>query len=309
MVLTVAAIGLGPATAGAEPKPTAKELKRQLAELEKKVDKLILTYNGKRVALQKAQRAERKARERLRDAEEAYQAAARQVSDMVSLRYQSNGLALPNAFLGQNPADAAVLEHLATQRTAALAGYAKARDEREQAAAEAKRLTDRIRRQADEVAAERRRAEKLIDRIKDRLDRLVPAAPGRRAGGGFAPELPSGSDNITPRTRLVRNLINERFPTGFPTGCFRADGGGGEHPLGRACDFMLSSGGAMPAPEKVALGHEIAEFLIKNGNRLGVKYVIYRQRIYNMSNPGWRPMENRGSITANHFDHVHVSML
>ena len=132
MVLTVAAIGLGPATAGAEPKPTAKELKRQLAELEKKVDKLILTYNGKRVALQKAQRAERKARERLRDAEEAYQAAARQVSDMVSLRYQSNGLALPNAFLGQNPADAAVLEHLATQRTAALAGYAKARDEREQ---------------------------------------------------------------------------------------------------------------------------------------------------------------------------------
>src|SRR5690606_22354842 len=144
----------------------AKELKRQLAELEKKVDKLILTYNGKRVALQKAQRAERKARERLRDAEEAYQAAARQVSDMVSLRYQSNGLALPNAFLGQNPADAAVLEHLATQRTAALAGYAKARDEREQAAAEAKRLTDRIRRQADEVAAERRRAEKLIDRIK-----------------------------------------------------------------------------------------------------------------------------------------------
>jgi len=303
------AIGLGPATAGAEPKPTAKELKRQLAELEKKVDKLILTYNGKRVALQRAQRAEKTARERLRDAEQTYQAAARQVSDLANLRYQSGALALPNAFMGQNLSDAAVLEHLAAQRTAALAGYARARDERKKAAAEAARLTDQIRRQADEVADERKRAEKLIDQIKDRLDRLVPAAPGRRAGGGFAPELPSGSDNITPRTRLVRNLINERFPTGFPTGCFRADGGGGEHPLGRACDFMLSSGGAMPTPEKVALGNEIAEFLIKNGGRLGVKYVIYRQRIYNMSTPGWRPMEDRGSITANHFDHVHVSML
>jgi len=308
IVLTMVAVALGPSAAGADPQPTKQELKRQLADLEKKVDKLILAYNRKRVELQEAQRAEKAARERLREAEEVYRAAARQVSDMASLRYQTNGLDLPNAILGQDLGDAAVLEQLAAQRAAQLAGFARIRDEHKKAGDEASRLIERIRRQSEDVAEERRKAEKLIDRIKDRLDRLLPPVPGRRSGGGFAPELPGGSDNITPRTRLMREEIKERFPTGFPVGCFRHDSNG-EHPLGRACDFMLSSGGAMPSADKIALGHEIAEWAIKNGGRIGVKYVIYRQRIYNLSNPGWRPMANRGGITANHFDHVHVSML
>ncbi|MFO7252997.1 MAG: hypothetical protein DIU60_019835 [Actinomycetes bacterium] len=307
--LAIAAIVLGPAAAAAEPKPTAAELRRELAELEKRADRLIRTYNGKRVALQRAQDEERAARERLRAAEEAYRTAARQVGDLANLRYQSGGLELPNGMFGQDLGQAAVLEYLAAQRAAELGRYARTRDERRAAAEQAARLTERIRRQAAEVNAERRRAERLIAQIKQRLDRLVPLAPGRLPGGGFAPELPGGPDNITPRTRLMRDLVNERFPTGFPTGCFRAGNDGGEHPLGRACDFMLSSGGAMPSPDKVALGHRIAEFVIENGRKLGVKYVIYRQRIYHMSNPGWRPMADRGSVTANHFDHVHVSML
>jgi hypothetical protein len=33
--------------------------------------------------------------------------------------------------------------------------------------------------------------------------------------------------------------------------------------------------------------------------------VIWRQRIN--SGTGWRAMEDRGSITQNHYDHVHVS--
>ncbi|MCV7097646.1 hypothetical protein H7H99_21600, partial [Mycobacterium kubicae] len=40
---------------------------------------------------------------------------------------------------------------------------------------------------------------------------------------------------------------------------------------------------------------------------LGVTYVIWQQR-YNDGN-GWSTMENRGSPTANHMDHVHVSFL
>jgi hypothetical protein len=39
-------------------------------------------------------------------------------------------------------------------------------------------------------------------------------------------------------------------------------------------------------------------------------YIIYRQRIWDvrMASSGWVPMENRGSITANHYDHVHSSV-
>jgi len=71
---------------------------------------------------------------------------------------------------------------------------------------------------------------------------------------------------------------------------------------------MLSSGGTMPSREQLALGDRIAEWAIANANKLGVKYVIYKQRIYNMSFPGWRAMADRGSITQNHWDHVHISM-
>jgi hypothetical protein len=43
---------------------------------------------------------------------------------------------------------------------------------------------------------------------------------------------------------------------------------------------------------------------------LGVSYVIYPQQIWSVerSGEGWRPMASRGSITANHYDHVHVSV-
>ncbi len=315
---------LGPALPGsAEPKPTEKELKAQLATLRHQVDSLIATYNAKRVALRDAQKREKAARERLRSADSAYVAAQRQVVRLASLNYQSTGLDLPALMAGPGGGGAgiggldgaAVLEQMAAERAAELDAYAEARDARRAAAREAAKLTKDIREQADDVKARRERAERLIERIKDRLDRLappapkqrpVPTAPGKRAGG-WAPELPSGSDNITQRTRLIREEIKKRFPLKFPIGCFRA-GSSGEHPLGRACDYMLSSGGTMPSADQVRLGHEIAAWAIANANRLGVKYVIYRQRIYNIGAPGWRAMEDRGGITANHFDHVHISM-
>jgi hypothetical protein len=39
-----------------------------------------------------------------------------------------------------------------------------------------------------------------------------------------------------------------------------------------------------------------------------VKYIIWRQRIWYPSSGTWRGMADRGSATANHYDHVHVSV-
>ncbi len=72
--------------------------------------------------------------------------------------------------------------------------------------------------------------------------------------------------------------------------------GDGDHGAGLALDFMTSDS---------ARGDAIAEFVLANQRRFGVTYVIWRQR-YN-DGSGWRYMENRGSPTANHYDHVHVS--
>lgn len=72
-----------------------------------------------------------------------------------------------------------------------------------------------------------------------------------------------------------------------------------DHPLGLALDFMTMS--------NTALGDRIASYLQANSARLLVKYLIWKQRINDGA--AWKLMEDRGSITANHFDHVHTSFL
>jgi hypothetical protein len=74
----------------------------------------------------------------------------------------------------------------------------------------------------------------------------------------------------------------------------------GEHSSGRALDIMVSD---------VGLGTAIAEFLRAHASELHLYDVIWRQHIWTpeRAGEGWRSMSSRGSATANHFDHVHVS--
>ncbi len=75
----------------------------------------------------------------------------------------------------------------------------------------------------------------------------------------------------------------------------------GEHSSGRAIDIMVSD---------VELGTAIAEFLRTHASELHLYDVIWRQRIWTpvRASEGWRSMPSRGSATANHYDHVHVSV-
>ena len=70
-----------------------------------------------------------------------------------------------------------------------------------------------------------------------------------------------------------------------------------EHPLGRALDFMVSDD----------RGTGLANEVVRLNQDLDAMYVIWRQKINSFDGRGWRPMEDRGSPTANHLDHVHVS--
>lgn len=71
--------------------------------------------------------------------------------------------------------------------------------------------------------------------------------------------------------------------------------GASDHPSGLALDLMVDRDP----------GEQLAEYAVENMDRLGISYVIYRQRINTGS--GWEAMEDRGGVTANHMDHVHVS--
>ncbi len=68
-----------------------------------------------------------------------------------------------------------------------------------------------------------------------------------------------------------------------------------DHPAGLALDFMVD-------PE---VGDALAEYVVAHQAEFGVTYVIWEQRVN--SGSGWSLMEDRGSPTANHMDHVHVS--
>ena len=53
-------------------------------------------------------------------------------------------------------------------------------------------------------------------------------------------------------------------------------------------------------------GWEISRYLQNNAGSLGITYLIYEQQIWMAGDnaSAWKFMEDRGSVTANHYDHV-----
>lgn len=297
----------------AEPQPSEKTLRQELVKLEKQADILIEEYGRKRNALQRAQKAERAANERLRQAESDHEQLRDAVRLLATQRYQAGGItaftasvggADPDVFLSQST----LTQQLLDEQAARLQRFLEVRNALKYAEDTARNRTEELRSALQETDTDKRRVQSIIRKLKERLDQLIPIS-GKGPGGTWLRQLPSGPDNITERMRVVRDQIKQQFAVPFGIGCYR-QGGDGEHPLGRACDFMLSSGGTMPSPEEAQRGYDIADWAVKNASRLGIMYIIYRQRIWNsrLAAAGWRSMSDRGGITANHFDHPHISV-
>ncbi|MFG1946873.1 coiled-coil domain-containing protein [Nonomuraea sp. NPDC048826] len=301
-----------PPSALADPKPTVKQLEKELADLQKESDKLIEDYYHGRRDQQQAEKAEKAASEKLAEAQAVFDRQATELRAMAVSQYMNGGsenMALLTGIedRGVQIRRLALTQHLIDEQQATLAGFAQVRDRHRQAQQEAEARRDELAASVQDLDGRRKKAERTIGKIRDKIDQLHEV-PGRRSDGTFVPQLPDGADNITPRMRLVRNLIEKRFGTGPGIGCYRPIQDGGQHPLGRACDFMLSRGGAFPSPAEVQRGHEIAAWAIKNARRFGIMYIIYRQRIWHVRTGAWRVMTDRGGTTANHYDHPHISV-
>ncbi len=124
---------------------------------------------------------------------------------------------------------------------------------------------------------------------------------GGSGGGVSGGACASGSgveSGLRSNTIKVHRAVCNRFPQVSSYGGTR--GGGGNHGAGLALDIMISGG----------TGWDIANYVRANASRLGVTEVIYSQKIWTTqrSGEGWRGMSDRGSTTANHYDHVHVSV-
>ncbi|MDK7749815.1 ligand-binding protein SH3 [Brevibacterium sp. UMB10442] len=138
---------------------------------------------------------------------------------------------------------------------------------------------------------------------------------GSAAGSGAGDSVDPGSSNkpvsgepcsvsssieggLTSNAISAYRAVCANFPQVKSYGGRRNDPGS-DHNSGQAVDAMIRG----------QVGDEITSFLIKNRQQLNIKYVIWEQKIY-APYTGWkgRPMENRGNDTANHFDHVHISV-
>ena len=128
----------------------------------------------------------------------------------------------------------------------------------------------------------------------------APAAPD------YANIAATKSENagLQPQTAAFKEEVAKLY--GITSFSGYRPGDPGDHGKGLAIDFMV--------PVSSALGDQVAEYAIQNMASRGISYVIWKQRFYapfpSKYGPAytWNPMPDRGSVTENHYDHVHVSM-
>jgi hypothetical protein len=157
------------------------------------------------------------------------------------------------------------------------------------------------------------------DYVADKMPKPEPVTTGSSgssasSGGGAAPAAPTGGGGVTsapcPDGSATESGLTPSAVTLFRSVCnafpalssYGGYDGHGEHSSGRAIDFMINGDSA--------LGQAVADWARAHAGELNLYDVIWAQHIWTpvRSSEGWRSMPDRGSSTANHFDHVHISV-
>lgn len=109
--------------------------------------------------------------------------------------------------------------------------------------------------------------------------------------------------HLQPQAEAFRQDVASKFGL-TDIGGYR-EGDPQDHGKGLAVDVMVPVGSEV--------GNQVAQYAVDNISNAGISYVIYRQQFYapvdNIYGPAntWNQMPDRGSVTENHYDHVHVS--
>ncbi|MDR1768614.1 MAG: hypothetical protein LBR32_09365 [Propionibacteriaceae bacterium] len=145
-----------------------------------------------------------------------------------------------------------------------------------------------------------------------------PLPPASMADGGLAVDANLGykpqktcSPTAKPGTKALLDLLIQTWggsSWGISRSC--ASGGTSEHKEGRALDWHMDVNNAS---EKARVEQALEWMTANNGEvayRLGIMYIMWDQRIWSIyyQEMGWRTFSDRGSYTANHKDHVHISL-
>lgn len=108
-------------------------------------------------------------------------------------------------------------------------------------------------------------------------------------------------------TVMIGRTVNIKWDDVKEVGGYRPYDPYPDHPSGRAADIMMPNGGS---GSDVQLGNEIARYFQKHAKEYGIYYMLWRQKMWKAGDPvgAWTSVSDRGSPTANHMDHVHITV-
>ncbi|WP_041782997.1 hypothetical protein [Mycolicibacterium chubuense] len=127
--------------------------------------------------------------------------------------------------------------------------------------------------------------------------RALRRSPDAALPAGVAPE-----SGLQVKTILAARAVSAMFPEIQNIGGVRPDALRW-HPDGLAIDVMIPN---YSSDEGIQLGNLIASYALQNADRFGLDDVIWRQTYYPAHGTP-HPMADRGSDTANHYNHVHIA--
>ena len=292
------------------------------ATLRQKLEEAAQGYYDAKSLLTASQKRQAAITKRLREAELSLVRLNAEITTIASARYKGSQLGvLSGLFTGEGTTEtllqgAAIADYLVWRDDEQLRLYREARDESQH---QKELLAAEIaiqQKQLGELDKQKRAAEKALASVGGMVTAgysgPVPAAqPAPRNADGSWPKQscsindPTTGGCLTPR---MFHTLNEARLAGFlrHVSCWRSQGWG-EHPRGRACDFMATSGGAATGSDKT-YGNRLAAWAKLNAEALGVLYVIWYRQIW-MPGIGWRSYSGCCDPSSAHTNHVHISIL
>lgn len=290
----------------------------------KKLETAARNYNNAKAKLTATRKRRRKLAGQIADSTDRIATLSEYVSRVAAVKYRSGGTSLMTLALQEHSPS----EFLAMADTLTYLGLRDARKikalrtEREKQSERKLALDTAVAQQKKQLATLKKRRSQAQQAVDE-----VSGGPGAGYGGGSAtaapaPRNPDGSwppescsvDDpttsgcITPR---MLHAYQEARRAGFTrfTSCYRSQEDGGEHPRGRACDFSVTSGGfgGVATGDARNYGNNLAAWFVANADRLAVLYVIWFRQIW-LPGAGWRAYNGSGSPSAEHTNHVHLSV-
>ncbi|MEU8252823.1 hypothetical protein AB0C06_00950 [Micromonospora inaquosa] len=321
--LTVLAGPLPAAAAPTNPTPSGHEEDGEPKLLNDVIEQANRDYSAAKSKLDKSKKRQSELAAEVDRAKADLDALAPQVGQIAAQSYRTGRIgAIAMLLESDNPDSfvqrAAVLDemNMVNEKKLAEVNVVKARAEQAKLA-----LDTEVREQQKQTAVMAKRkseADKALSLVGGKgftgglVDAKSPVAkigPGRTADGDWKAQScsendPTTSGCITPRTLHAYKEVKRAGFNRF-VGCYRP-GGPWEHPKGRACDWSLQKSGFSPwhNEDTRTYGNNVAAFLIRNADRLGIYYVIWNRQI-------WFPATGWSSYSgpSNHTDHVHMSLL